>query len=436
MLVAACCRAGCGVAFSALLVLAAAGPTARAQGTDPPAPPVTADSSIPGSELEVYLMTMGQGDLIWERFGHNAIGIRNQRSGEDLVYNWGLFSFQEPGFVGRFLRGDLRYWMAPFDAAATTVDYVTSNRSVSIQELNLSPPQRLALLEFVRWNAQEENRFYAYDYFRDNCSTRVRDALDRILGGQLRRESEGITTDQSYRDHALRLLAEDLIVSTGVDIGLGRPSDRLITAWEEMFIPMRLRDRLRTIRVPDEAGRMVPLVTAERVVFEAARPAERPTRPARAVPMLVVGAGLAAGLWWLLRRALSGNPRARRAVLASVAGWSVVMGLLGAALLLLRVATRHEWAWDNTNLFVYNPLWLVLAVLLVVGNRSAPVVRTRDLIARVAALLSVAGLLLQAIPSFRQDSPGVMLLALPVNLVAAWAVRQLRPAPPVVETSA
>ena len=74
----------------------------------------TADAAgPPGSELEVYLMTMGQGDMVWERYGHNAIGIRNRQTGEDVVYNWGLFSFDEPGFIGRFLRGEMMYLSLP-----------------------------------------------------------------------------------------------------------------------------------------------------------------------------------------------------------------------------------------------------------------------------------------------------------------------------------
>ena len=192
---------------------------------------------MPGSELTVYLMTMGQGDQVWERYGHNAIGIRNRLTNSDIVFNWGIFSFEEPGFIGRFLRGETMYWMAGLDAAASVAQYRMLNRTVEVQELNLSPPQRLELLNFIRWNAQEENKFYRYDYFLDNCSTRVRDALNRVLGGAIKMATDTMQTGTSYRWHALRLMAEDRLTTVGVNIGLGRPTDRHITAWEEMFIP-------------------------------------------------------------------------------------------------------------------------------------------------------------------------------------------------------
>ena len=115
----------------------------------------TESAGPPGSELTVYLMTMGQGDQVWERYGHNAIGIRNSRTNLDVVFNWGLFSFDEPGFIGRFLRGEMMYWMGGEDAASSLAQYRMLNRTVEVQELNLSPAQRLALFEFIQFNARQ-----------------------------------------------------------------------------------------------------------------------------------------------------------------------------------------------------------------------------------------------------------------------------------------
>ena len=107
--------------------LALAAGAARGQSVAPLASPE------PGADLEVYVMTMGQGDLLWERFGHNALGVRDPKTGTDIVYNWGTFSFQQPGFVARFLRGEMLYWMAPYDAAQTLVAYEQADRSVTVQ---------------------------------------------------------------------------------------------------------------------------------------------------------------------------------------------------------------------------------------------------------------------------------------------------------------
>ncbi|GMV09985.1 MAG: hypothetical protein AMXMBFR55_17190 [Gemmatimonadota bacterium] len=256
----------------------------------PPSP------AVAGSELDVYVMTMGQGDLLWERFGHNAIGIRDRSTGTDLVYNWGMFSFDQPGFLPRFLRGEMLYWMAPFDAVQTLVAYQMANRSVTIQWLNLSPAQKDSLRRVVEWNARDENKFYRYDYYRDNCSTRVRDALDLVLGGAIRRATEPQPTAMTYRDHSLRLMDGMFWTRTGIDLGLGAPTDRPITAWEAMFIPMEVQRRLRDVRIPDASGAMVPLVASEDVLFQATRTPERMDVPRPARGALVAGVLAAAAM--------------------------------------------------------------------------------------------------------------------------------------------
>lgn len=408
-------------ALVALSLGAALSAPARAQAPADSAGP-------PGSELEVYLLTMGQGDQVWERFGHNAIGIRDRRAGSDVILNWGLFSFDQEGFLLRFLRGEMMYWMGGEDAAAAIAHYQALNRTVEVQELNLAPSQRLALLEFVRWNAREENRFYHYNYFLDNCSTRVRDALDMVLGGAIRQATEGEVSGDTYRDHALRLLAEDPLMTVGVDIGLGRTTDVPLTRWEEMFIPMKVRDYLREVRVPDETGQLVPLVTSERVVFQADRPAEHTERPSLVLPLLVAGLALAGAFWWGHRRAAAGSVVARRATTTAVVAWGLVTGVLGVALVFLRTMTQHTFAYDNTNVFTVNPVWLL--VVLLVPFASAPASRRAvGTLALVAAGLAVLGTVLLFIPGFNQDSVEVALLMVPPGLVAAWIVRErMRPA--------
>jgi len=377
------------------------------------------DSGPPGSELTVYLMTMAQGDAIWERFGHNAIGIRDRKANTDIVYNWGLFSFDQPGFLGRFLEGEMMYWMEGFAAAATVVDYVAANRTVEMQELNLSPAQRLALLEFVRWNAREENKFYRYDYFRDNCSTRVRDALDRVLGGAIRQATDVDTTSSSYRDHAMRLVAPDWLTTIGVDIGLGRPTDRPLTRWEEMFIPMKVRDYVRTIRVPDETGALVPLVTGERVVFQAERVPEREAPPSLVLPLLLVGLSLGGLLYWLGRRGMAGGRASASAATFLTVVWGIAIGGMGIALLYLRLMTQHVAAHDNTNVFVFNPLWLLVVALLPLASGGTAGRRALSGVATVAGGLTLLGVILVFVPGFTQDSLAVVLLAAPANLAIA-----------------
>ncbi|HEY5545536.1 MAG TPA: DUF4105 domain-containing protein [Gemmatimonadaceae bacterium] len=400
-------------------LLGASAASGGAQSTDSAGPP--------GSELSVYLMTMGQGDQVWERYGHNAIGIRNSRTNFDVVFNWGLFSFDEPGFIGRFLRGEMMYWMAGQDAASALAQYRMLNRTVEVQELNLSPAQRLALFEFIQFNAREENKFYRYDYFLDNCSTRVRDALDRVLGGAIRSATDSVNSGTTFRWHALRLMAADRLVTVGVDIGLGRPTDRPISAWEEMFIPMKVRDHMREIRVPDDSGRLVPLVTSERVVFQAQREPERETPPPLVLPLAVIGILLGGGLAWL------GKGQRRVATPAAVTV-AVVLGALGCALLYLRFMTQHVAAYDNTNLFVYNPLWLIAAAAFLFVGRGGQARRLVFLLATIAGALTAFGVVAPFVPGFNQGSFAVIALAAPLGLAVAWIMRERSRPEPVPAT--
>jgi hypothetical protein len=386
-----------------------------------------APAAEPGSELAVYLMTMGPGDAVWERFGHNAVGIRDATTGRDVVYNWGMFSFAQPGFVGRFLRGEMMYWMASFDARETVQAYASANREVVIQILNLTPAERLALKNFVEWNERPENAFYAYDYFRDNCSTRSRDAIDRALGGLIRAKTENVGTQLSYRDHALRLMEDDMATYTGFYIGLGQPSDRHLTAWEEMFIPMAMRDRLRTMTV-ERDGVRAPLVLAESTLFRASRAPEAAT-PSNLLPYyLAVGVLIAAFLLAMNRAgraapgasaSLAKEPRGTARVATVVAYvWIFVAGLIGVALLILWTATTHVFAYRNENVLQFHPLWLVAGIAALFASRPAFAKFARGTFA-ACALLSALGALLQVLPGLDQVNGAVLGLAVPVNLAAA-----------------
>ncbi len=376
----------------------------------------SAQRGEPGSELTVFLMTVGQGDQVWEKFGHNAIWIRDEARGSDVAYNYGIFDFSEPGFMGRFLKGDMQYRLEPMPAAVLAAEYRQVNRSVWLQELELTPAQRVRLRDFLEWNAREENKYYAYDYYRDNCSTRVRDALDSALFGGLERALTRIRTATTYRDHSLRLTTADLPLSTGLLLGLGPFTDFLLSAWEESFIPMKLQEHVRAVRVRGVDGRMVPLVRSEHALFEAARPPEAESAPDRTLLYLGIGIALAAGLLVLgMRSGLA----ASIAFVAVAVLWCLVAGLFGSLLAGLWAFTTHSAAYRNHNLFHLNLVHIALAVLLPLAWRSQKLGRAAAILGAAIAALSLLGLALEAVPSLYQVNGGIIALALPVNLALA-----------------
>ena len=387
---------------------------------------VVAEPAEPGSELTVYLMTFGPGEEVWERFGHNAIWIHDSVHGTDQAYNYGLFDFRQENFVLRFVRGQMWYWMAGFPSESYVRQYERDNRSVWVQELDLPSRARLELQQFLRWNELPEHRFYHYDYYRDNCSTRVRDAIDRVLGGTIRRQTDSLSTGTTYRFHTQRLTSNDPLIYTGLLAALGEKVDRPLSAWDEMFLPLALREHLRKVTVAGPNGTTIPLVTSERTIFESTAAAPPDTPPNRLLGYLVIGMTIGLAAFALARAARSSRP-ARVGFLVVAGGWELIAGLAGLVLAGLWGLTDHVMAACNENLLQLNPLSLALIPFLFGAVRGQPKGATvaAGLAAAIAALAGL-GLVLKILPPFQQINGPVIALALPAQVGIVLALRRLR----------
>ena len=394
------------------------------------AQPVPADNTAPpepGSELRAWLVTMSPGDKVWERFGHNAIRILDTSTGQDISYNWGIFDFDEPGFIARFLKGEMMYYMSPFWTQPMLEAYAAEGREVVLQELNLTPAERTALRDFVSWNALPENKFYRYDYFRDNCSTRVRDVLDRVLRGALRRRYEFDVTETSWRFHIRRLTRMDPLLYTGMDVLLGTPGDRHVSVWEEMFLPMTLRDAVRETTLQDENGTR-PLVLEETVAAPSARPPDAAAPPRWLAWYLLLGLALGGVLAWSGKRGAAGARWAKRTFGALAAAWSLLAGFVGT-LLVLVLFTDHQFMFWNENLFLLTPLSLALVVMAPLAARRPS--RAAEWVALAVLAIALVGLAAKVLPMTTQDNTIFLALVVPVHVGLWWGARALgRSAPP------
>lgn len=380
---------------------------------------VRANDGHPGRHIYVAVVTFGPGAVYWERFGHNAIWIRDSLNGIDELYDYGRFSFNQENFLSRFLQKRMLYWMQGDPASRVIPYYQNRNRSIYVQALNLTPDQRVELRDFLIWNDTDENRFYAYDYYLDNCSTRVRDAVDRVLGGRIHAATSQRTTGTTFRFHTLRLMAGRVLLYTGLHALLGNPVDRPITAWDEMFLPMKVREYLRTVTVVDQEGREVPLVSAEETLFESTNPPPRPAPPRWTWAFLLVGTAAAVGIAALGYRGSTGRI-ARGAFVTVGTTWLLVAGLCGVIITALWGFTAHTVAAWNENLFFLNPIALVMAIVLgpsVLGKRWATHLALWTGLA--IGGLSVAGAVLQVLPWLDQVNGPIVALTVPINLAVA-----------------
>ena len=385
-----------------------------------------------GSRLAVYLVTFGPGPEVWERFGHNAIWIRDTVSGENHAWDYGRFAFG-PGFLASFARGKLLYWMGRADGVRVVNAYIQHQRSVYLQELDLTPTERIALRDFLDTNFANDEGRYRYDYYLDNCSTRLRDAIDAVTGGRIRATLDSGSSGTTYRWHTRRSMENNLFIWTATDAGLGPKVDRPITRYGETFLPGKLREHIRTVEYTDDQGRTHPLVRGEITLAETDRYLV-PDTPTDYTSRFVV-LGLVLGLALLALGAAARDNSLARWLFGFLGGtWALIAGVGGALLLFLWLGSDHEVAWRNQNLWNFNLLALALVPLLPGALRRNPV-RVKPALALGFLLVASAilGVIAKGLPGWGQANAEIIALTLPLHTGLALglraAIRSPRPSP-------
>jgi hypothetical protein len=307
----------------------------------------------------------------------------------------------------------MRYYLVALPTAEDLSSYRDEGRGASVQWLDLDPAQARSLAAALALNARPENARYRYDYYADNCSTRVRDALDRALGGQLRQQLSGRSQGNTYRSESVRLAWPAKWMAFGFHLGMSGYGDRPLSRWEEAFIPMRLRDSLREVKRRD--GR--PLVAAEEVLLPHRLSLPPAEMPRWRVPALFVGLALGLAAAWLGRR----RPR----LLAGLAlPFWLLAGATGSLMLYLWFGTAHVAGHGNENLLLFSPLCLLLLPGGWRALRGRPATRwSGTLLWLVAGSAAIAGFL-KFLPFRPQENVEWVLLLLPLHLALA---RQLAP---------
>ena len=370
---------------------------------------------------QVFLVTVGPGELVWERFGHNGLLIRDPESGFKRIYDWGRFSFEAKDFWPRFLRGEMYYAIGSEDPDLFLDFNAKSDRSIWIQEVNLSHHQKNALAQFLKENDSEGNRFYQYNYYLDNCSTRARDAIDRVLGGVIARATQSSGSGTSFRSHTRRLLQSLPSAYFGIQLGLGQPADQEISIWKATFTPMALRRHLNEIALPD--GR--PLILSDNQIYRSKKFVEPSKVPDRRSFFAIYG--VIGGLFFVLLGYLvrAGQKWAEKGLAVCGMIWAFFAGLAGLLLSLIWFFTEHRFGHWNENLLQYNPLSIGLAFFFCLFLFRGSWSRLAILVSYGVAALSLSGFLLQILPGFNQVNTEIIVLALPIHSGLAWATHGL-----------
>jgi hypothetical protein len=193
------------------------------------------------SRLRISLLTCTPGEELYSTFGHSAYRVVDSNAVTDIVYNYGTFNFDDNSFYLKFVRGKLLYYVSVEYFSDFKDLYQSTNRGITEQVLNLSAAEKITIRHFLNENLKEENRYYKYDFFFDNCTTRLRDILKKqhdssfcqkpvMPAGSRFRQAIHQYLDKNGKDWS----------KLGIDILLGQPCDAVMAAEQMQFLPDNL----------------------------------------------------------------------------------------------------------------------------------------------------------------------------------------------------
>jgi Domain of unknown function (DUF4105) len=375
----------------------------------------------------VSLLTFGPGEAAFTRFGHNALRVVDPETRRDVVFNFGTFRFDNPLLIVNFLTGKFQYWLSVSDYQPTLEAYRAANRSVTEQVLNLGGLQARQLSDRLWENAKPQNRAYLYDYYRDNCSTRIRDLLDDVMKGALRPRfaDPGSLT---LRDHTLRAVADDFWLYLGLDIAMGSYIDQPETRWSEMFLPEKLSQGLDSVMFNGVHGAAMMIKERRELHRAKGRPTVRRVPPQRTWQFMqggVTGGLLLSFLGWEAYRRRQEWARVLLSISIGLLG--LVAGTMGCLFVGLWAFTNHQVAYRNENILQCAP-WALSLTWFAWGVYRANPRRIQHAyqVLWAALLASAFGLISKALPFMPQHNERIIALCLPIWGGAFFALHLMR----------
>ena len=193
------------------------------------------------AQPELSLVTVYPGNAIYSAFGHTAFRYVDKENSIDIIYNFGTFDFTDPEFVPKFVHGQLDYFLGVVKFKREFKNYtLAENRSVVEQKLNLTPEEVAKVYAFLANNALPENRYYKYDFIKDNCATRIQLVLDKTLGSDILYDQAVIAKigEKSYRNYIRYHLKKSPWFDVGIQLALGMPLDQQVLPSGSFFLPV------------------------------------------------------------------------------------------------------------------------------------------------------------------------------------------------------
>lgn len=308
-------------------------------------------------DAEISIITIGPGKQLYDSFGHNAIRVSDPSNGKDLAFNYGTFDFNTPNFYIKFGQGKLPYALSVSTYDGFLRNYIAEKRWIKQQKLDLTYGEKIAIFEFLLNNAQPSNREYQYDFFLDNCATRIRDVLAVNLGSKLSYQDKQYAPFlYSFRELIQQRLHWNSWGSLGIDIALGAVIDRTANPWEHQFLPDYVFESLKSATITRN-NKTSALIKKETTINN---PGPRARNTAFLLSPFFIFLVIALGIVYRTLRDSKQQKRSRW--LDTVLFF--VTGIVGVLLLVLWLATDHTATINNYNILWAFPVNLIFCTLL------------------------------------------------------------------------
>lgn len=314
---------------------------------------ITAQQNKLSEQTEISVLTVGPGTSLNDAFGHSAFRIKDPIKGIDIVFNYGVYDFETPNFYLKFAQGKLNYLIGLNYYEDFFENYIAQNRTIKEQVLNLSTSEKQSLFDYLINNYKPENRAYLYEFFFDNCATKIKDVTQIALNNSIVFSKPKDYKPQTFRTLIHNNLNKNSWGSLGIDVALGSVIDRKASPEEQMFLPENIYKffNVATIKSKNQS-----LVKETKVLYnklDSPEPSNFLTSP-----LFVFGI---IGLF-IVYITYFDYKKQKRTVWLDVTLFSMT-GLIGVLILLLWFATDHKGTHQN-----YNLLWAFVLNIFVIGQ--------------------------------------------------------------------
>ena len=317
----------------------------------------------------ISILTCSPGIEVYEKFGHTAIRIKDDKNGVDVVFNYGIFSFETSGFYYKFIKGETDYQLGVYNTGNFLASYAQRNSLVWEQVLNLTDTEKRKLINSLLENYKPENRVYRYNYIFDNCSTRPRDKILSSVNSYVTFVEDSET--KTYRSWIGSYLGNESWLKFGIDVILGGDADQSASFSESMFLPEVLMNELQTAEINDKTTGTRKLISERKLLINKLNEKETTSifevKPIVFTVILLI-IGLIMSIWdYIEHQYQKRHTKIFDCILL------VSTGLVGVVILYLMLFSVHPLVQNNLNILWLNPLNIILGIVMWFPKLRTPV---------------------------------------------------------------